>query len=180
VNDSQQIYVLLTDTGTLFTRLIKMFTKAPYNHASLALDRELEKVYSFGRKNHRNPFSGGFVKEDLTSEMFDRATCALYCCTVNSETYEQIRKQIQEFENNEQRYKYNLIGLFGVLFNKRINRKYAYFCTQFVAAVLEENGILLSSKPSALVTPVDIEQTQALRQLYRGNLNQYRDGLCIA
>lgn len=177
MNDSTFIYILLTDTGTLFTRLIKLFTRAPMNHASLALDRELEEVYSFGRKNQRNPLSCGFVKEDMTSTLFGRATCALFSCEVNRDTYEKIRLRIQEFQENEQRYKYNLIGLFGVLVNKSINRKYAYFCTQFVATVLEDNGIQLSSKSSALVTPGDIERAQALRPLYQGSLNQYMNEL---
>lgn len=34
---NQKIYILLTDTGTLFTRLIKLYTKKPYNHASISL-----------------------------------------------------------------------------------------------------------------------------------------------
>ncbi|MBW7474658.1 hypothetical protein K0T92_07865 [Paenibacillus oenotherae] len=174
MNESQQhIYVLLTDTGTLFTKLIRMFTKAPMNHASIALDPELKEVYSFGRKNRRNPLIGGFVKEDMSSNLFDRATCALYHCTVSKGTYERIRQHMWEMERNEHRYKYNLLGLFGVLLNKRIQRKNAYFCTQFVAAVLEENGVPVSSKPSALVTPADIERAQALRQVYRGTLEEY-------
>lgn len=173
MKDTCHIYVLLTDTGTLFTRLIRMFTKAPMNHASIALDRELKEVFSFGRKNLRNPLVGGFVREDMTSELFGRATCALYYCSVDKKTYDRIRKHIEEFERNEHQYKYNLLGLFGVLLNKRIVRKNAYFCTQFVASVLEENGVLVSSKPSDLVTPADIERAKALSQVYRGSLQSY-------
>ncbi|CAH1200463.1 hypothetical protein PAECIP111893_01387 [Paenibacillus plantiphilus] len=176
MKETCHIYVLLTDTGTLFTRLIRMFTKAPLNHASIALDRELKEVYSFGRKNQRNPLIGGFVREDMTSEMFDRATCALYYCSVSKKTYDKIRMHIEEIERNEHRYKYNLLGLFGVLINKRIVRKNAYFCTQFVASILEENGVLVSSKPSDLVTPSDIEQAKALNQVYRGSLQGYMAG----
>ena len=39
----KKIYILLTDTGTLFTRLIKIFTKKPYNHASISFDAELSR-----------------------------------------------------------------------------------------------------------------------------------------
>lgn len=59
------IYVLLTDTGTLFTKIIRCFTNAPYNHVSIVLDEELNEIYSFGRKNLRNPFFGGFIREDV-------------------------------------------------------------------------------------------------------------------
>ena len=51
----KKIYILLTDTGTLFTNLIKLYTKKPYNHASISFDSKLSEVYSFGRKTARKP-----------------------------------------------------------------------------------------------------------------------------
>ena len=79
----KKIYILLTDTGTLFTKFIKLYTKKPYNHASLSFDSELSEVYSFGRKTARNPFIGGFVKEDVNEGLFKQANCAIYSLTVN-------------------------------------------------------------------------------------------------
>lgn len=61
----KQVYILLTNTGSLLTKLIKIYTKKPYNHASIAFDRNLSEVYSFGRKAARNPFIGGFVKDRI-------------------------------------------------------------------------------------------------------------------
>lgn len=46
----QDIWIVLTGTGTWFSRMIQYFTKAPLNHASIAFDSELCEVYSFGRK----------------------------------------------------------------------------------------------------------------------------------
>src|SRR5690554_467422 len=68
VNDrvEHHIYILLTDTGTLFARLIKRFTDAPYNHASIAFDAELKELFSFGRKNPTNPWDVGFVEENVS------------------------------------------------------------------------------------------------------------------
>ena len=60
-----KVYILLTDTGSLLTKLIKLYTKKPYNHASISFDFELSEVYSFGRKKVENPFHGGFVKEKI-------------------------------------------------------------------------------------------------------------------
>ena len=57
------VFILLTNTGTLFTKVIQSYTKAPYNHASISFDRELSELYSFGRKHPSNPFDGGFVVE---------------------------------------------------------------------------------------------------------------------
>jgi len=173
-NKTENIYVVLTDTGTWFTRLIRVFTRAPMNHASLALDPGLAEVYSFGRKKRSNPFVGGFVKEDMASELFDGASCAVYGYAVDMETYERIRRRIQEFERNKHRYSYNLLGLFGVLLRTRIPRKNAFFCTQFVASVLMENGVAICAKPPELTTPTDFERAPALKRLYSGSLRHYR------
>lgn len=54
----KKVYLLLTDTGTFFTKLIKLYTKKPYNHASISFDSELSEVYSFGRKRLEIPSSG--------------------------------------------------------------------------------------------------------------------------
>ena len=90
MNETRRIYVMLTDTGTLFTNMIKMVTKAPMNHASIALDPELREVYSFGRKDPANPWAGGFIKEDVNGPLFKRATCAMYSVTVSVRTFERM------------------------------------------------------------------------------------------
>ncbi len=33
----KKVYILLTDTGSFFTKLIKLFTKKRYNHASICI-----------------------------------------------------------------------------------------------------------------------------------------------
>ncbi|GIN38973.1 MULTISPECIES: hypothetical protein [Heyndrickxia] len=171
--EQRKIYLLLTDTGTMFTRMIKLFTQEPLNHASLAFDDNLVEVYSFGRKNMRNPFIGGFVKENIRTGLFKHAKCAIYSCTVSEKQYQEMRRKIINFENNKQNYKYNLIGLIGVLFNIEIERKNAYFCSQFVASVLKDSGVVLINKPLAFVTPSDLKATSPFQLVYEGKLNFY-------
>lgn len=169
----RRIYVLLTDTGTLFTRMIRMVTRFPLNHASIAFDRDLKEVYSFGRKNPHNPLIGGFVKENVYDEWFDNVDCAIFSCTVDSSVYYQMQEQMEWYERNQALYKYNLLGLFGVVFNKEIERTNAYFCSQFVASVFEKNGLALSDKTAGLITPGDIGQSKSLQLEYIGELRQY-------
>ena len=57
------IYIVLTDTGTLLSKAIGMYTRKDLNHTSIAFDEQLNEMYSFGRKQRHNPFVGGFVKE---------------------------------------------------------------------------------------------------------------------
>lgn len=167
------IYILLSDTGTLLTRLIRLYTRAELNHASIAFDEDLREVYSFGRKSPGNPFIGGFIKEDLSGGLFRNATCAVYSCRVSQRKYDRIRNYVRSFENNSDRYRYNFIGLFGVMFHVRIQRQHAFFCSQFVASAFEKSGLSLVSKCAALTTPADLESSPSLELMFRGDLNGF-------
>lgn len=170
------IYILLTDTGTLLNRIIKWFTHAPYNHVSIAFDEQLEEVYSFGRKQPRNPLIAGFVKEDVysgTYRYFQNTRCLLLKIDVSDVEYERIRQIIAYFNEHKEQFSYNLIGLIGVLFHYPIGKKNAYFCSQFVAEVFKKSRMPLWERPSGLVTPHDFLLHHAFEILYEGKLYDY-------
>ena len=171
----KKIYILLTDTGTLFTNLIKLYTKKPYNHASISFDSELSEVYSFGRKTARNPFIGGFVKEDVDKGLFKEANCAVYALTVNEVQLQKMNHYIKEIEAQKGEYRYNLLGLLGFLFNKPIQRKKAFFCSQFVATVLKECNIIDFGKSPSLVAPNDLQKVSKCQLVYEGELKAYQN-----
>lgn len=173
---NRRIYILLTDTGTIFTRIIRLYTKAPYNHVCIGFDESLEHLYSFGRKKPRNPFIGGFVKENINNgvyAVFKDTNCALYYFDVDECTFKRIKENIGIFEAQREKYKYNLIGLLGVICGKPVNRKYAYFCSQFVATVLSKSGIDFFGKHPSLVIPYDFARIKHLNLMYRGKLRDY-------
>ncbi len=168
-----KIFILLTDTGTLFTRAIKLYTRKPYNHTSISFDGELTEVYSFGRKMPNNPFTGGFVKEEVENELFKNARCAVYSCHVTEEQYEKMLKKVQEMEAKKELYRYNLIGVFALAAKMKVKRKNAYFCSQFVAALLQEAEIYIANKPLFFITPHDIQSDSRLQLEYEGDLKNY-------
>ncbi|WP_461177071.1 hypothetical protein [Virgibacillus ainsalahensis] len=171
--EEKKIYILLTDTGTLFTRMIKLYTKKPYNHASISCDSNLSTVYSFGRKKPRNPFIGGFVRENTKTGLFKHARGAIYCCTVNEEQIQKINNYLQKLDEHKDLYRYNFIGLFGVMLNKPVKRENAFFCSQFVATVLKECDIITFQKPLSLVTPHDLQEAEKFQFVYQGKLADY-------
>jgi hypothetical protein len=69
---SQTIYIVISQTGTALSRILKFVTGAKYNHASISLVPDLSTMYSFGRLHPRNPFLGGFVVESPHSGTFKR------------------------------------------------------------------------------------------------------------
>jgi len=168
-----RIYVLLSQTTSVMTRLIKFATKTPYNHASLAFDERLEYTYSFGRIMPDDPLIGGFSHERLDTGVFKDAECQLLSLDVTEEQYEKMRCRIAQIEANQTKYKYNLLGLFGTKFNFNLDRKHTYFCSQFVSKVLQEVGLFPEDFPTHLVTPCDLAEHINLQVEYQGSLAEY-------
>lgn len=170
------VYILLTDTGSILTRLIKRVTKSPYNHVSISFDEDLESVYSFGRKNPYNPFIGGFVRESIYSGTFKRfknTTCMVLKFQVPDDEYEMLKSNINFFINHREDYVYNLKGLALQYFKKNQPRKNAYFCSEFVADVLYQSNLTLWDIPPHMVRPYDFGEDDRFELVFEGRLDDY-------
>ncbi|WP_345239515.1 hypothetical protein [Pontibacillus salipaludis] len=176
VDQLNYVYIMLSDTGTVFTSLIKKYTKAPYNHASLSFDSYLKDMYSFGRKNPNNPLNGGFVKEDIKNGTFSKyrnTMCVIYRLHVTEREKEKMRRILEVFQRNNHKFLYNILGLIGVSMKEPVEFSNSYFCSQFVAEVLNRSGIKLWDKLPALVTPDDFRENDRLELVYEGRLIDY-------
>ena len=170
-----KIYLVMTATGTMFSRFINLFTKAGYNHVSLCLDDDIEEFYSFGRKVIWFPLIGGFVTEHVDSGVyraFSDTMCRIYELQINEEKYDRLRAAVDEFICNQHLYRYNLLGLVGVMFNRPFKRKNHFFCTQFVATILKDSGIHDFRKDASLATPRDFYNIPGITQVYEGLLSE--------
>ncbi|MEK4518031.1 hypothetical protein NSS64_22295 [Paenibacillus sp. FSL H8-0122] len=170
---NRDIYIVLTGTGTAFSGIIKWFTKAELNHASIAFDSELREVYSFGRKKVYNPFIAGLIHENFIHPFYSSADCAIYQLRVSEDEYNTMYNHVQGMMQNQERYKYHLLGLVGVLLHVRIDRENAFFCSQFVASVLEETTVHPVAKPSCFVTPEDFALSLCAHKIFSGKLSCY-------
>ncbi len=171
------VYVMVSKTSTIPSQMIKMWTREPYAHTSLALDIELKEMYSFARKKLRNPFNCGFITEDITSGVFGRdvgTTCKIMRVWITQAQLDKINKILKKFKENKNYYKYNYIGIFGVMINKPIEREYNYFCSQFVYYVLSKAGVKLFDKKPGLARPEDFRVWSEPEVIYEGKLNEYR------
>lgn len=173
MNRTKHIYIVLTGTGTAFSNMIKWFTKAELNHASLAFDEQLTEVYSFGRKHIHNPFRAGLIRENFADPFYRETECAIYRLPVSSREYDMMYAHVQGMMRNQECYKYHLLGLIGVLLNTEIHRKNAYFCSHFVASVIERSGQRPVEKPACFVTPEDFASSLRPYGIYRGSLSLY-------
>lgn len=161
----------------MFSRVINIYTKDQYTHVSIGLDRDLEKLYSFGRRRPYNPIIGGFVEEDIvygTYRRFPQTTCALYSLKIDEIQYEKLVTLLEKFKMNKDRFSYNLLGLLGVMVHRPIDREWSYFCSQFVNSVLTNSGIDIVDKLPGLTSPMDFLECKDLEFVYEGDLREYR------
>lgn len=139
-DESKKVYILLSKTKTVPSNLIKLMTREPYCHTSLALDISLDEMYSFARKGVYNPFNSGFISENIEKGIFGKhkgTRCAVYELKVTSKQYDRIQQELARFKKHPDRYGYNFMGVFSVFFHLAYEREYSFFCSQFVASVLK-------------------------------------------
>lgn len=175
----KKAYILFTDTSSVLSKCIKLHTKKTYNHASISFTPDLNEVFSFGRKKPWNPFIGGFSEEDVSTGLFKQANCLLYSLTVTDKEFLKMKQYVEEVKSEKELYTYNLIGLVGVANQISIEREHAFFCSQFVATVLNKSGYIYFEKPLSLVTPTDLEDTLDLEVIYEGSLQGYLNATLI-
>ena len=159
------IYILLTRSGTLLSKLVYAVTGASYTHASMAFDEELDCLYSSTRKNGYTMFPAGPSKEYLNKGVFrlrGDAPCALYALEVTDEAYSHALCRAEEFMRHSEEYSFNTLGLILCGLHIRWQRRRHYFCSQFVSEVLEQSGALALPKDSTLM--------HQLKCLYKGRL----------
>lgn len=163
------IYILLTRSGTCFSRLIHLATQDSYTHASIGLDGPQGPFYSFGRKYEHLILPAGLVEEQVSPSR-RTVPCCLYALTVSEETYRRLRRQLHTMYARREEYSYNLLGALACFFNLPLRRRHHYFCSQFVADLLQECGAVELPKPPTLLRPADFCQMEALRPVHQGFL----------
>ncbi len=175
-NDKKKIYIVMTQTGTFLSRLLKFLSKDAYNHASVALDDGLEEMYSFGRLNAYNPFVGGFVKESPnygTFKRFSNTDTMIVTLEVTCKQYESVKNMLSKMYLEKEKYHYNYKGLFAAFFGKQIKEINRFYCSEFVKHVLTENGIVSEKVFRDITHPADFCNIPACKTVYVGKLRRY-------
>lgn len=172
------IYLIFSKTGTWLSRTLNIFSETKYVHSSISFDESFQKMYSFGRIHPDNPFLGGFVVESLYEgvyKKFENSECIIYKVKITNEQYHLLQKEIQYFLKEKYKYKYNFIGLFGILINTPIKRKNHYFCSQFVSEVLIKSNIYHADKVPELTKTTDLFMVKNKELIYEGFISNIKN-----
>lgn len=173
------IYIFLTKTGTKIARLIGAVTGDRFAHASVALDRALNEMYSFARRGLHNPFRSGFEKENIhrgVFALFGECRCGLYRLEVSDEVYGRIRDTLTEMYEKRFSYRYNFLGLFSCAVGIPRNTERRFTCSQFVAWILSTSGAAVLPKNMGLMKPDDLLSIPSMEKIYEGKI-AHADGM---
>ena len=162
----RRIFVLLTQFPGREARLLRWYTGCPYTHVSLGLDEDMNTFYSFVMK--------GFIVEDIARYCAKpgRAPfpCALYELEVTQAVYDRMKALLQSFVARKASLRYSHFGLFLSLIHIPSRRKGRYFCSQFVAEVLQRCKATHLKKSSTLYLPKDLHRLNDLKMIFQGDL----------
>ena len=174
-NSQRAIYIVVTCTGTGVARAIRVVTKMPYSHVSLAATPQLHELYSFTRNYKRVPLPATFNTERIgegTFGQFADIPCEIYEIPVDDGQYAHFMELIDHFQACRKQYSYSLMGLLRVKMQIERELERKFVCSQFVAYVLHECGVPLEKAPS-LYSPDDLRFLPQARLIFRGELNNY-------
>lgn len=168
------IYILLTKTHTIISKMIHAATHDEYTHVSIALDKELHELYSFARLYRYMPLPAGLVQENLQTEVYacnGKSKCALYQMIVTDEQFDFIQTTIRSMMDLKDEYHYSVLGLLLCKLDFVHDRRCHMFCSQFVSKLLEGSGAVTLPKPPSLMHPSDFTRVAKLHCCYRGTIH---------
>lgn len=181
MENENYIYVVISQTGTILSRILKIVTKSEYNHASISLSPDLHTMYSFGRKHPYNPFFGGFVKESAeygTLKRFSQTKIIVLKTPLTNTEYEKLSRLIDFMSKNQKSYKYNYLGLLlaALKIHLRLNR--SYYCSEFVRDILVKYKVKGAEGLNEIIHPMDFLQLPDYEIIYKGKLHSYKQKNC--
>lgn len=178
----EHIYVIVAQTGTNVAKLIKLFTRKPYNHVSLSGDLLLTDMYSFCRNYPMVPLPATFNKEIIgegTLGLYNNIPCEIYEVPVTHEQKCEFNCIMEHFFAFRNAYSYNILGLIAIFLKISWSRKNRFLCSQFVAHTFVKLGIKLEKSP-CLYTPDDFRYLPNAKLIYQGELNRWHFEQCFA
>ena len=164
----KNIYVVFSHTHYRIGKIIRALTRGQYNHVSIALDRDLSRMYSFARRYYSTPLLGGFVKESLCRYHVNgkSSTCSICQIPVSAAQYTAIEKQMDEMYAHQEQYLYNYLSLLTVPFRRRVPVRNALLCVEFAANILSQ--LDTSVKEGKFYTTTDLYTLLAPYSVYTG------------
>lgn len=156
--DDENIYLIISSTGSAASEVISVFTQKTFNHSSIAFDYNLETIISYNGGERVYPPGLNLEMVELFRKKED-SSILVYSLKTTREQKKAIIDKVKEI--NEEGSAYNLLGLLlGKSYKPNI-----MFCSQFVYKMLEIGGVTYFKKDGTKVKPTDFVEMDYYRKL---------------
>lgn len=150
MSNSRTVVVFFSRYHNLFSRFVYLASGGGYTHVSLSLDPASESYYSFNRK--------GFRRETPRfHKRMDGHWKKLYL-EIPEDAYARMERRIEAMRRQENLYRYTRLGVLLCLLHIPVKLPCAYFCSQFVAELLQAARCVHLSKEASLYMPNQLER----------------------
>jgi len=176
----KSIYVILTRTNSLLSKLIQLVKKDMYTHAAISLNKDLTRMYSFGRKYTYLPFMGCLGIETIEAGIYKKQSYlpgVVLEIKVEQWQYEKAKTILDSFINDSKKYKFHYAGLIDHILQREVKLENKFLCSDFIYYVLKSCGVLNLNTPENLVRPQDIFLGLSHKIIYEGDLKKFQSSI---
>ncbi len=188
MENKRSIYLILSTNETIPEKLLRKRADIlkrgkrncnKYVHMGISFENSLDDMIAFTRKGMYNIFDAGLAREDINDGMFkkkeDVSKITVIELKINEEQYMELKKIVNYYWNNKEKYKYNFPGLVTMLlFGNGIKYEKRFFCSEWITIILRNVGINLFTniKPHH-IKPFDFYELLVDKIIYEGLTQKY-------
>lgn len=166
------IYIVFSSTQYLIGKAIRKITGEPYNHMSIALDEDLEQMYSFARRHYHTPLYGGFVRESKARYCAKGQRAHIEICRlpVDASRLAAVKERLAHMYSQRDLYIYNHASAISALLRKSVKVRKSYTCVEFGVDILHQLDYPVT--PGHFYTVCDVEKLLHEYAVYEGPIPQ--------
>ena len=142
---TRTVSIFMTRYHDILSNFLYHIIGRGYTHVAIAFDDDSQNFYCFNYKGFRreHPFR--------RKRRYGKSIC--YKLDVNEEQHAALQGIIEQMEASNIEWKYCMLGVILCLLGIRHKMKNAYFCSQFVAELLQRSEIMKWRKHPSLYLP---------------------------
>lgn len=162
---TKKVFILLIRYPGFFADAMVNYFQFGYTHVTIGLEEDMNTFYSFMRK--------GFVEEKVTRYLKpgrEPFPCALYELSVSRKTYRRVKQLLNSYIARKKFLRYTHFTLVFAFLGIPWKLHNRYFCSQFVAEVLQRSRAAFIPKNSAKCFARDFDRLPETRKVFTGDL----------
>ena len=152
------IYLIISNTGTTASQAISIFTNKEFNHISISFDSKLKTIISYNGGANINMPGLNMEKIEYFYQNYN-SSILIYSLNVGKESKKCMRDIIKKID--EEGNAYNILGM---AVNKSFKPNIMY-CSQFIYKLLEITNNVYFQKSAGGIKPTDFVELDYNRKL---------------